>query len=487
MMDDSPRPLNRRSLLKAGLAAAAAPAAAPRQSRGPRRRPNLLLCIADDLSAAHLGCYGDPIVSTPVCDRIAREGVRFTNAFCAAPTCTASRGALLTGQAPARLGEGMNLWGALPRAVVCYTDVLRAAGYHVGCIGKGWGPGSDDATGRDQNPAGPGYRDVGAFLAARTPGAPLCLWFGSTDPHRPYTRAERLTGGRTVADVPVPPFLPDAPEVRADLLDYYAETERYDRDIGAIREALRERGEWDDTLAIVTSDNGLPFPRAKANLYDAGTRMPLLVRWPGRVPGGRTVSDFIDGTDLAPTILEALGLPPLPGATGRSLLPLLASATSGRGEAARDRAFFGRERHHPLARPEERGYPCRAVRTEGWLYVRNFAPDRAPAGDAPEYADIDGGPTKTYLLRHRDEPGVSRLFSLAAGPRPPEELYDLRADPHQMRNVADRPEHRAVRDRLRGDLDAWMKRTGDPRALRPDTDVFDRYPHHRGRREASGT
>jgi uncharacterized sulfatase len=405
--------------------------------------------------------------------------VRFTNAYCPAPTCTASRAATLTGQAAVRLGEGVNLWSTLPISIACYTDSLQAAGYHIGCIGKGWGPGSDAASGREHNAAGPAYPDMESFLAARPPGAPLCLWFGTTDPHRPYQRQERLANGKTAADIPVPPFLPDALEVRADLLDYYWETERYDRDIGALREALLRASEWDNTLVIVTSDNGLPFPRAKGTLYDSGTRMPLLIRWPRRVPGGRTVTDFTDGTDLAPTILEAAGLSPLPRMTGRSLLPLLASKKSGQVEPERDRVFFARERHHPLARQDSQGYPSRAVRTQKWLYIRNFAPDRAPAGDAPDYSDIDNGPTKAFLIENRDSPGVAPLFDRAMGRRPPEELYDVESDPRQMRNIAGQADGRAAREEMRAHLDARMKQMGDPRALQPDTDVFDRYPNHR--------
>src|SRR6185503_19797319 len=253
------------------------------------RRPNILFCIADDWSWPHAGAYGDGVVKTPNFDRVSREGALFTRAFCAAPSCSPSRAAILTGQARHRLAEGGNLWGSLPKRFLTYPDLLEAAGYGVGFQGKGWGPANFKAGGRERNPAGPGFKSFEEFLKSVPAGKPFCFWFGSTDPHRPYTKGAGARAGLKVGDVRVPPWLPDTPEIRDDILDYYFEVERFDRDVGELLKRLDTAGLLDSTLAVITSDNGMPFPRAKTNLHDSGSRMPLAVRWPGRVKAGQTI------------------------------------------------------------------------------------------------------------------------------------------------------------------------------------------------------
>jgi len=276
---------------------------------------------------------------------VAREGVNFTHAFCSSASCTPSRGALLTGQDFWRLEEGANLWSRWPNKFAVYPDLLAKAGYHLGLKGKGWGPGDFKFGGREHNPAGPAYRDFATFLKSVPPGKPFCFWFGSQDPHRPYERGAGVKSGHHIEDVKVPPFLPDTPSVRSDILDYVFEIERFDRDVGAMLKLLEDADQLDNTLIIVTSDNGFPFPRGKATCYDAGTRMPLAIRWPARVKADRVVEDFVSLTDLAPTILEAAGLKPPPEMTGRSLWPLLTSGSAGQVDPKHDKVFFGRERH----------------------------------------------------------------------------------------------------------------------------------------------
>ncbi len=450
----------------------------------PDPRPNILLCIADDASWHHFRTNGDAIVRTPSFDRVAREGVNFQHAFTSAPSCTPSRGALLSGQHFWRLGEGGNLWSRWPNTAPVYPDLLASAGYRVGLQGKGWGPGDFKFHGREQNPAGPATKDFATFLKAVPPGTPFCFWFGSSDPHRLYDRGSGRAAGLPLEAVKVPPFLPDTPAVRSDLLDYLAEIERFDRDVGRLMEQLEARGELDRTLLVITSDNGFPFPRGKATCYDAGTRMPLVIRWPQRVPGGRVVDDFVSLTDLAPTFLEAAGLKPPSVMTGRSLVPLLVSGKSGRVEAGRDRVFFGRERHANV-RVGDLGYPVRALRTADFLYVRNFAPDRWPAGDPPIYGDVDqandiaGSPSKQAVVEHGQDPALLRLFNLAFGKRPAEELYDLRADPWQLNNLAGDLAYAGPRERLGHELDQELQRTGDPRAVGLG-DVFERYHYVSG-------
>jgi len=309
---------------------------------GADARPNILFAIADDWGWPHAGAYGDKIVKTPTFDRLARQGVLFHYSYVAAPTCTASRGAILTGQAIHRLAEGGNLWSILPKRFQVYPDLLEEAGYVVGCTGKVWGPGTLEGSGRTRNPAGPPFKGFAQFLESVPAGKPFCFWFGSVDPHRPYEKDSGVGSGMKPEEVQVPPFLPDTPTVRRDLLDYYFEVQRFDRNVGECLQVLEEAGRLRNTIVVMTSDNGIPFPRAKATLYDAGTRVPLAICWPAKAPGGRTVEDFISHCDFAPSFLEAAGLKPLPEMTGRSFLDVLVSGKSGRVDPRRDHVFTGR-------------------------------------------------------------------------------------------------------------------------------------------------
>jgi len=471
---------------------ASALAAAEAPSR-PADRPNILFAIADDWSWPHAGVYGDKVIRTPTFDRLARDGVLFTHAFCASPSCTPSRGGILTGQAIHRLEAGGNLWSALPNRCPVLRDLLVARGDGVGFRGKGWSRGNFKDGGWTRNPAGPAFPNFQTFLKTVKPGQPFCFWFGSHDPHRPYEKGSGASAGMKIDDVVVPPFLPDTPEVRSAILDYYFEVPRFDREVGEI---IREReavGRLQNTLLVMTSDIGMPFPRAKANLYDSGTRMPLAICWPAKIKGGRVVDDLVSLTDLAPTFLEVAGVK-VPGAmTGRSLLDLLCSPRDeGRAEPnaqreqppesnaqhkqppsgvrplrGRDMVFVERERH-ANARRGDLSYPARAVRTKEFLYIRNLRPDRWPAGD-PEmhvavgpFGDIDDSPTKQLILAGRDDEKIGRFFRLACAKRPAEELYDLVKDPWQLDNVAEKPAYAEAKQKLRAALDRWMKDTADP-------------------------
>lgn len=441
------------------------------------KRPNILFCLADDWAWPHAGAYGDRIVQTPNFDRVARGGFLFTHAFSAAPSCTPSRAAILTGQAPHRLEAGGNLYGPLPAKFPVYPDLLEKAGYIVGLTGKGWGPGNFQSGGRSRNPAGPTFKSFKDFLTTVPDDKPFCFWFGSLDPHRPYDKDSGVASGMNPRDVQVPSDLPDTPEIRSDILDYYFEVQRFDRNVGELLAAIEAAGKADNTIVVISGDNGWPFPHGKANLYAAGTRQPLAIRWPAKLKGGRTLDAFVNLADLAPTFLEAAGLKPLPEMTGRSLLPLLA----GKKQSGRDEVFVERERHANV-RKGDLSYPVRAIRTKEFLYIRNFRPDRWPAGDPEKwksvgpFGDCDGSPSKEFVLAHRDEPKFAEFFQLAFAKRPAEELYDLSKDSHQVVNVADRAEYATAKKKLRRTLDRWMKDTKDPRAT-TDDDRWDRYPY----------
>lgn len=451
--------------------------AAPAQ---PADRPNILVAIADDWSWPHAGVYGDKVIKTPTFDRLASDGVLFSRAFCATASCMASRAGLLTGQAIHRLEEGGNLWSTLPKKFDVYPDLLEAAGYTVGFTGKGCAPGNVRAGGRKRNAAGPPFKNFEEFLKDVPAGKPFCFWFGSHDPHRPYKEGSGRESGMKIEDVVVPPFLPDTPEVRSDILDYYFAVQRFDRDLGNVIKSLEASGRLDNTLIVVTSDNGMPFPRGKSTTYDAGMHMPLAVCWRGKIKGGRTAGDLVSFTDFAPTFLEAAGLKVPAAMTGRSLLGLL----TGKPGKAAESVFFERERH-ANSRRGDLSYPSRAIRTNEFLYIRNLRPDRWPAGDPKKhvavgpFGDIDDSPTKRLLLEKRDDPQIGRFFRLACDKRPAEELYDLKTDPWQLKNVADEAAYAEAKKKLRAALDRWQKDTADP-LLTSDDEPWDHYPYYGG-------
>jgi arylsulfatase A-like enzyme len=470
--------VRRRTMLISGIACALALGTPAWGARGEPDRPvNILFAIADDWGYPHAGTYGSQAARTPTFDRLAAEGALFTRAFCAAPSCTPSRNAILTGQAPHRLGAGANLWSELPATFDVYPDLLKQAGYRIGRIRKGYGPGVFPQWPHD--PAGPGFPSFGEFLQQQPEGTPFCFWFGSADPHRPYDPELGEQSGIDPASVDVPPYLPDTPEVRADAVNYLAEVQRFDREVGDALQLLDERGLAENTVVVMTGDHGWPWPRAKTNTYDAGTRVPLAIRWPGRVAPGTVIDRLTVLSDLAPTFLHAAELPTPPAMTGQSLLPALSGTA-----AQREFVVIERERHS-FAREGNLSYPVRALRTHRWLYIRNFFPERWPAGDpqppSPDrgvFGDIDAGPTKTQLLENRHRPEFAKAFHLATGKRPKEELYDLESDPHSLENLADHPECAAVKSRLWEQLQDWMLRTDDPRAVDPRTDFWDNVEYH---------
>lgn len=448
-------------------------------------RPNILFCIADDWGSPHASAYGDPAVSTPTFDRLASEGVLFTHAFTASPSCTPSRSAILTGQWHWRLGSCANLHSVFPDALTTYVELLEHGGYATGVTGKHWGPGRLQTPGRPV--AGHPAASFREFLSRRPADRPFCFWLGSGDPHRPYDPGSGAASGIDLAAIRVPACFPDDPVVRSDLADYYFEVQRFDALVGDAVAALEAAGLLERTLIVVTGDHGLPFPRGKSHLYDLGVRVPLVIRYPPLISAGRVIDDFVSLSELAPTFLELAGQPVPQEMTGRSLQPLLADRRSGRLDPRRDSVIFGKERHVPSQEaPDMGGYPCRGIRTREFLYIRNFRPDRWPSG-TPHYeraaipgcwyADTDNGPTKTFLIENADrDEAHRRLYELSFGKRPAEELYDLEHDPDQLVNVAGDPAYRQQREALAARLLADLQQTGDPRVV-GGAESFDQYEY----------
>jgi arylsulfatase A-like enzyme len=430
--------------------------------------------------------YGDSVVKTTTFDRMAKEGVLFEHAYVSSPSCTPSRNAILTGQYHWRLKDGANLWSTLDTVYPVYPLLLEEAGYHVGRWRKCWGPGNLKAGGYvDNNPGGKEYPEgFDQFLAARPDGAPFCFWLGASDPHRPYKAGSGAKAGIPVDQVQVPPFYPDVDVIRSDIADYYFEVERFNRDVENAIQKLEEMGELENTIVVMTGDNGIPFPRCKSNLYDMGVRVPLAVRWGKQVPAGRLIKDFVSLCDWAPTFLEVAGIEVPEQMTGRSLLPLLLSEEEGWLDEHRKRVVFGKERHVPAQKaPSLDGYPSRGIRTADYLYIRNFNAERWPAG-VPEgsthpmkrFADCDNGPTKTYLMAGEEVDTLQAYYDWSFAMRPEEELYDIHADPFQLINLADHPDYQEEKKRLWEQLKQVLIDSKDPRVTGRG-DVFDKYPY----------
>ncbi len=489
------------------------------------QQPNIVFAFADDwgkFASAYAEIEpGGPsdLIRTPNFDRIADEGALFTNAFVNAPSCTPCRSSLLSGQYFWRTGQGAILSGAVwDSSIPTYPLLLRDQSYHIGFTYKVWSPG----TPRDEPHGGQAaayakrgvnfnrfsqfvseaddleeakqqlYEEVRGnfqdFLADRKDGQPFCYWFGPTNVHRKWIQGsgKKLWGiDPDELEGKMPADLPDVPTVREDLADYLGEAMAFDAGLGVLLEELERIGELDNTVVAVSGDHGLPgFPRGKCDLYDLGLRVPLAIRWPSRIPAGRVLTDFVSLPDLAPTFLEVASVVPPETMTARSLVPVLESKQDGRVDATRDHVVAGRERHVGNARPGRLPYPMRALRTDRFLYIRNFKPERWPMGVAPgfglppsemppyeqlredtrtAFADLDASPTKAWLVTNRDDPLAKPHFERDLIQRPTEELYDMTRGPHQLTNVADDPSYADQKRELAARLMKILEGSGDPR------------------------
>ena len=462
-------------------------------------RPNILFVIADDWGNGHGSVFGTPWLKTPAFDRIAKEGVLFTNAYTSNPKCSPSRATMLTGRNTWQLKEAINHFSIFPGEFPTFPDLLEEAGYFVGYTGKGWAPGDWRAGGRDRNPAGPEFnsrklkpphrgisnKDYAGnfedFLAARPKDKPFCFWLGTHEPHRSYEDGAGRRAGKDIRQVKLPAYYPDSDVIRSDFLDYAIEVEWFDSHLGRAIRKLEEIGELDNTFILVTSDHGEPFPRVKGQIYERGFHIPLAVRWAAKVPGGRVIDDFINARDFAPTILEAAGLEPAGTMTGSSFLGLLTSGKSGWIDPERSVMLIGKERHD-LGRPHDWGYPVRAIRTKEWLYIRNYNPERWPAGN-PEtgYRNCDASPTKWFLLSRFD-----RFYRLSFGKRPAEELYRVDRDPDNVENLAQDPRYARIKRELRERMEEMLRSEGDPRML-GNEEFFETIDYTGSRRHAWDT
>jgi N-sulfoglucosamine sulfohydrolase len=435
-----------RLAILASIAFACPAAAAPK---------NVVLMIADDLGM-EVGCYGDTAAKTPHIDRLAASGTRYTHGFASVASCSPSRATILTGMPTHMCGQyGLahaehNVFSF--KKVKGLPALLAPAGYRSAVISKlhvqpkEVYPFDEEiaANGKNVTQIAEKAKD---FLD-RTGDKPFFLLVGFTDPHRAakgFGNDAKLSASIPVVKfdpkaLPVPNHLPDTPEVRAELSDYYQSVARLDHGVGLVMKALEDAKRLDDTLVIFLSDNGIPFPGAKTTLYDAGVHLPLIIRTPGQKP--RVNEVLASWTDLAPTILDWAGVKAPANLPGRSLLS----------EASTD-AVFGSHQYHEATMY----YPMRMVRTRTHKYILNLAHGL----EYPHASDLWGSDSWQGILRRGDTMMGSRSVKSFRN-RPREELYDVAADPAEVKNLAGDPLSERVLNELRAKLAAWRKATNDP-------------------------
>jgi arylsulfatase A-like enzyme len=440
------------------LALAVRPASCPAQARSDPP-PNVIVFVGDDLGWRDTGPYGNSAIRTPHIDRLARSGLRVERAFGTSPQCSPSRISILTGRYPHATGTE-DLHMPLPEAERILPSYLRERGWFTGHMAKThYGPAAERQFqwySPETESAFPAFLDA---AGAR----PFFLWVGFHEPHRPY-RPGAVPEPHAPASVTVPPHLADTPETRSDLALYYDAIARSDRAIGDMVAELERRKLRDNTLIVFLSDNGAPFPREKGTLYDSGTRTPLILSWPKVVPAGAVYDrGLVSTVDLAPTILDLAGATPPEVMQGRSIRALLTAASSyeGRTYVFSERNWHDCDEHQ------------RSVRTGRFKLIRTDAYTGLPLCTA---ADIGASPS---FLALRALAKAGRLSAaqrpLFQAPRPRLELYDLEADPWELRNLADEPAHAKVVRELAEVLQQWIEESGDfPASYRVRDDNTDR-------------
>ncbi|MEM7146610.1 MAG: sulfatase [Verrucomicrobiota bacterium] len=419
-------------------------------------RPNVLWIVADDLGL-ELGCYGEPEVSTPNIDRLAAEGVRFTNCFATSPVCSSSRTAFILGMYQTTVGGHHHVTREMPvlvEGVRPVTEWFRGAGYFVsnasakGVLEEGFG--EDSLIGmKGKTHFNFVYDEKRLFdgmdwRERAEAGQPFFAQVQISEPHREFVKV-----GDDVIDaskVRIPPIYPDHPVTRADWRNYLATVQVCDERVGVILDRLEAEGLAENTVVFFFGDHGRPHLWDKQWLYEGGLRTPLIVRWPGVLPAGDVRKGLVSLIDVAPTSLEAAGIEVPDLMQGENFLE---ENWIGRQVvyAARDRCGDAVDR-------------IRAVRTPRYKYIKNYMPENP-------YMVLSGYKKGAYpvwtlmeVLEARGELEPTLRFRMRSH-RPAEELYDLRVDPHEMQNLAGYPDHDEVLEEMRGLLAAWEKETGD--------------------------
>ena len=438
------------------------------------KRPNIILIIADDLSAGDLGCYGNSGVKSPNIDKLASKGMRFDNAFLTAASCSPSRASMMTGRWPHSNGQTDLATGELPSlklpwpefysGVQFFPEVLKNAGYYTAHCGK-WHIGYhwSNPDGESAGPARKGFdfrqmtnpntAHASAWvrvLEKRPKDKPFFMWLASHDPHDPWVAPER----HKAEDVKVPPYLPDTPLIRKDLAKYYDEIARLDDDVGAVVAELEKQAVLDNTLIIFVSDNGRGVWRSKAHMYGSGMQTPFIAHWPKVIKPGQVCNNLVSVIDLAPTFVDLAEFPKQNFTwQGRSVKDLFSKP-----DKALNRYVFSERNWHGYASHQ------RSVRDGQYLYIRNFRPELSNLA-------LNNYVPYMYELWKKGELSDAQSSQFIA-PSPKEELYLRSNDPHELKNLVGNKEHSVKLDELRKAMDSWLEITGD---IAPENYVPDWY------------
>jgi arylsulfatase A-like enzyme len=438
--------------------ASAASARAAEAAAGP---PHIVLFIADDLSWHDCGPYGAKDVRTPNLDRLANEGMKFDMAFAASPTCTPSRSAIYTGMYPFRNGAHAN-HSLINDGVKTWPECFKNLGYRVLLAGKTHiGPrerfGFEYLQGSNVMPPGKNHilwTDLGTaavetLLASHDrEKTPLCLIVCSHSPHVYWPPND----GYEPAKLALPPYLLDTPQTREARCKYYTDVAWMDRQVGEVADALSKHGYSANTVFMFTADQGAQWPFGKWNLYDAGIRTPLIVRWPAKVKPGTTTKAMVSLVDVLPTLIESAGGGEVKEIDGQSFLPILI----GKSDHHRDEVFAAHTGDGQMNRS-----PMRCIRTAKYKYILNLAPQNRYETHISRGVSADGKDYWDSWLKLADTDDAARRLVEHYHTRPPEELYDLERDPFEQKNLADAPASAVVLADLRQKLGTWRLQQGE--------------------------
>lgn len=450
-----------------------------------QQRPNILLVISDDQGWPHASAYGSTWIKTPTFDQLANDGALFNNAFVSAPSSAPSRLSFLTGRHFYQNQEGGVHGGFIPSKFPLFTDILAEHNYVVGYTGKGCGPfGKHKEYGIQHDPLGKPYNKLKfkdqipvhsfgnldyeanfeAFLRDNSQNSPFCFMFNCWEPHRPYFVESAKNNGNNPSDVELPAFLPDVDVIRNEVNDYGFEIEWYDQQLGKIIKTLKEKNLYDNTIIVVTSDNGMPFQNAKMHCYEYGLHVPFLVVWKGNVASGQVLNDLISTTELASFFLQAANLP-VPLAFNETSLPKVLNLKGFHSIKPNKFIVGGKEKHNP-ARENNLSYPIRIIRNKQFLLVHNLEPNRWPAGDVPYFKDLLWDKHETgilYEMEHQNDSIIAPFFRMHTQKRPEYELFDILKDPFCLVNLAENTKYKSILTKMRVDLHKKLKADGDPR------------------------
>ena len=459
-------------------------------------KPNIIFVISDDQSYPHCSIYGTKWVRTPGFDRVAKEGLLFNHAYTTNAKCSPSRSTILTGRDSWLLEEATNHVPFFPEKFTTFPEILKESGYKTGKTGKGWAPGVSLKKGKKRDLIGKDYSkskvvppakfisdndysgNFKIFLDDKEDNQPFFFWVGGLEPHRRYDYEAGIKfGGKKIEQIEkVPKYWPNSDNIKTDILDYAFEIEYFDSHLVRILNELEKRNLLENTIIVVTSDNGMPFPRVKGQVFPYDNRLPLAIRWGKGIKNpGREINDFVSFSDFAPTFLELaridLANHKMEDFSGVSWRDIFNDKLINK---KRDYIIIGKERHD-VGRENDNGYPVRGIITDQYFYSINFKPERWPAGN-PEtgYLNTDGSPTKSEILNLRRKGINENYWNLSFGKRDQETLYDLKKDPDCIKNIAKFDKYTSLKDSLKKILIEDLTKNKDPR-ITGEGDIFDNY------------